>query len=101
MKKVYDLAVKTGSYTNREGEQKNRYQNIGSVMEGDNGQFIILERTFNPAGVSNPENRTSIVVSMFTPKDKPALNNGHGDNVPPPTDDDAPTPFNDCDEPQF
>ena len=70
MKKVYDLAVKTGSYTNKNGETKGRYQNIGSVMEGDNGQFIILDRTFNPAGVPNPDNKSSVIVSMFAPREE-------------------------------
>ena len=64
MKKVFDLAVKTGEYQ-KDGETKNRYQNIGSIMENDNGQFMILDRTFNPAGVPNPDNKSSVIVSMF------------------------------------
>ena len=64
MKKVFDLAVKTGEYQ-KGGETKNRYQNIGSIMENDNGQFMILDRTFNPAGVPNPDNKSSVLVSMF------------------------------------
>ena len=67
MKKIYDLAVKTGTYQ-KNGETKGRYTNVGSVMEGDNGQFIILDRTFNPAGVPNPDNKSSVIVSMFAPK---------------------------------
>lgn len=64
MKKVYDLAVKIGEYQ-KDGETKNRYQNIGSILENDNGQFMILDRTFNPAGVPNPDNKSSVLVSMF------------------------------------
>ena len=70
----YNLAVKTGSYTNGQGEQKNRYENIGSVFQGDNGPFVILKRTFNPAGVPNPENKDSIIVSCFEPRDNGAQN---------------------------
>ena len=70
MKKLYDLTVKTGSYTNKAGEDKGRYINIGSVMENDKGKFILLNRTFNPAGVPNPENKESIIVSMFKPLEK-------------------------------
>ena len=66
--KLYDVVVKTGSYTNGQGEQKNRYENVGSVMQGDNGQFMILKRTFNPAGVPNPENKDSVILSMFEPQ---------------------------------
>lgn len=70
MGKLYDLAVKTGSYTDSQGQEKGRWLNIGSVMSGnDGGQFMIIDRTFNPAGLPNPENRTSILVSMFEPKD--------------------------------
>jgi len=66
--KLYDLAVKTGSYTNGQGELKNRYENIGSVMQGDNGQFIILKKTFNPAGVQTDPDKDSIIVSCFEPQ---------------------------------
>ena len=66
MKKVKDLAVKVG--------EKN-WVNIGCIMEKDDGkQFIIMNRTFNPAGVPNPENRDTLIVSMFDvkPKDESA-----------------------------
>lgn len=70
MAKKYDLAVKIGSYTDRNGDQKNRYKNIGAVMTGnDGGEFMLLDRTFNPAGVSVEPGRDSIMVSMFTPRD--------------------------------
>lgn len=68
--KLYDAVVKVGSYTNSQGEQKNRYENVGSVMQGDSGQFLILKRTFNPAGVPNPDNKDSIIVSMFEPQNQ-------------------------------
>jgi hypothetical protein len=68
MKKLYDLAVKVGSYT-KDGAEKNRYENIGAMMDGDNGPFIFLKRSFNPAGVQFREGSESIVVSMFPPKD--------------------------------
>lgn len=67
--KLYDVVVKTGSYTNNNGETKNRYENVGTVMKGDDGgQFMLLKTTFNPAGVPNPENRDTILCSMFAPQ---------------------------------
>lgn len=66
--KLYDLAVKTGEYTNAQGETKGRYENVGSVMQGDNGQFVILKRTFNPAGVPNPDDKDSVLISCFEPQ---------------------------------
>jgi len=62
--KVSDLAVRTGT----KPDGKGRYKNIGSVMQGDNGQFLIIDRTFNPAGVPNPDNRDSVLVSVFEPR---------------------------------
>ena len=67
--KLYDLVVKTGEYTSN-GETKGRYENVGSMMQSDKGQFLILKRTFNPAGVANPDNKDSIIVSCFEPKDQ-------------------------------
>lgn len=69
MKKLYDLAVKTGSYTDAQGQEKGRWKNIGAVMDGDNGKFIFLDRSFNPAGVGDAS-KESILVSMFEPKPK-------------------------------
>jgi len=74
MQKIYDMAVKTGSYESN-GETKGRYENIGSVMQGDNGMFVIMKRTFNPAGVANPENKDSLIVSFFEPKPANQQNN--------------------------
>ena len=67
-KKLYDLAAKVGSYTNNSGQQKNRYQNIGVVLEGKDGPFLLLNRYFNPAGVPCDPSKDSIIVSMFSPQ---------------------------------
>lgn len=67
--KIKDLAVKVGSYTDGQGQDKGRYQNVGSLMRSDDGnEFIVLNRWFNPAGVPNPENRDSVLISCFDPK---------------------------------
>ena len=63
-KKVADLTVKLGTYE-KNGQTKGRYHNIGAVMDGDNGQYILLDRHFNPAGVPNPDNKNSVFVSVF------------------------------------
>lgn len=67
-KKVKDLAVKVGTYQ-KGGETKNRYMNVGAVLEGADGkQFLLLDRTFNPAGCPNPENKQTVLISMFDVK---------------------------------
>jgi hypothetical protein len=89
MKKLYDLAVKTGSYTNGNGDTKNRYVNIGAIMEKeDGGRMIFLNRTFNPAGVPTEPDRESIIVSMFAPKKNDSAN--EPEPTPPASDSDIP-----------
>lgn len=70
MKKIKDLAVKIGSYTDRStGKEKGRYQNIGSVLQNEDGsKMMLLNRWFNPAGVPfapGRENSDVVLVSMF------------------------------------
>lgn len=70
MAKLYDLAVVVGSYTNRSGEEKKRWKNIGSVIQTkDGGKVILIDRTFNPAGVPVEDGRDQIMVSMFAPNE--------------------------------
>lgn len=70
-KKIKDLAVALSKWTDRDGNEKTNWMNIGSIMEKDDGgKFMILSRTFNPAGVPNPDNKDSLIVSMFDVKPK-------------------------------
>lgn len=69
--KTHDLAVKLGTYTDRQGNEKGRWKNVGSVLETDDGgRVLLIDRTFSPAGVPNPENRDNVMISMFEPKDR-------------------------------
>lgn len=69
--KKYDVVCKTGSWTNNEGKTKNKYLNVGTVFTNDDGrEFMVLNRTFNPAGVANPENKEAVILSFFEPKPK-------------------------------
>jgi len=70
--KLYDVAVKTREYQDRQtGQTKGVWKNVGAVMQGDDGnQFIVLDRTFNPAGVPNPDNRDNLLLSCFVPQDQ-------------------------------
>jgi hypothetical protein len=82
----HELCVVVEKYTDREGKEKNRWQKVGVELETDTGgRIILLERWFNPAGVMNPDGRTTVMLSLFDPKDstgapaKPASSSG----VPP------------------
>jgi len=41
MKKIKNIVVITGTYKTREGQEKKRYQNIGSVFVDDNDNLKI------------------------------------------------------------
>ena len=40
--KVKDLAVKTREYTDKEGNRKANWQNIGVVMQNDDGENLLF-----------------------------------------------------------
>ncbi len=70
-RRVKDVAAISGTYQDNQGQTKNRYVNVGVVMKGDDGNsFILLNRTFNPAGITpkNP-NDDKILLSLFDPRD--------------------------------
>ena len=66
--KKYDVAVKTGSYTDNQGNQKNRYQNIGAVMQSDNGPFLLLDPLINLAAVPRDPGKDRVMCSLFEPR---------------------------------
>ena len=69
MKKLYDLAVRSGSYTGKDGSDKSTWLNVGSVWEGnDDRQFMFLRAAFNPAAIERKNGSDCISVSMFPPK---------------------------------
>ena len=40
---VYEVIATTGTYTNKQGEEKKRWQKIGVVMQGKNGLTLKME----------------------------------------------------------
>jgi|SaaInl85LU_5_DNA_1037374.scaffolds.fasta_scaffold43490_2 hypothetical protein len=66
-KKLYDIAVANGKYTDKEGNEKNSYKNIGVILEGDNGPYMLLERSVNLAGFAvNDKSPNTVLASMFS-----------------------------------
>lgn len=84
MKKMYDIVAVTGFYEDRDGNEKKNYVNVGSVMKGDNGPFLVMKRWFNPASVEAKKGSDSIFLSLFEPKDdeKPARRRDEDDERP-------------------
>ena len=63
-KKIYDAVATVGTYKDRNGEEKKRYVNVGSVFENDKGQ-LSLKLDSVPVG-----NEWSGWVSFFEPKER-------------------------------
>ncbi len=42
-KLINEISVITGSYTNSQGQQKNRYQRIGSIIDTKNGPMLKID----------------------------------------------------------
>ena len=68
-KKIKDLAVRVSTYKDRNGQEKGKYQNVGCILQMDDGKkTMLLNRWFNPAGVPfapGRENSDVVLVSMF------------------------------------
>jgi len=70
-KKIKDLAVVTGTYSDGYGQEKRRYMGCGAIMQNDDGgQFIMLNRYINYASLPNPKGGESILISAFDLKEK-------------------------------
>lgn len=62
--KRYDAACSTGEYTDKNGQTKKRWQNVGVVFENDQGQLSLKLETI-PVGPN-----WSGWISFFEPKEK-------------------------------
>jgi len=68
------IVVKTGSYTNAQGEQKGEYVKVGVILQNDNGEFILLDPSINMAGLLLKQQingiakngSDSVIASIFT-----------------------------------
>lgn len=79
MTKVKDLVVKVREYQDAQGQKKAQWAPVGVLMRGDDGnEFLMLDRHFNPAGIANPDNRNTVLISMFDPKPRDGQGNGGG-----------------------
>lgn len=83
-KKLYDLCVKTREYTDRNGDKKAVWLNVGAEFESKDGNsYIILNAHFNPAGIDRKEGSEGILISKFAPKNKQTDNSAGSQNFSP------------------
>lgn len=95
--KIYDCIVATSKYTDNSGNEKRHWENVGAVFQdkdsnGNSYSYIMLKRSFNPAGIDARENSDAIRITLSKPKAKqqqsqnssynPTTSNffGNGDN---------------------
>ena len=46
-RKTHNLAIPAGQYTDRNGQTKTKWENVGAVFQADCGKsFVTLKRTF-------------------------------------------------------
>ena len=67
-KKIKDLVVSVSTYVDNQGQTKHRYLNVGSMMQNEHGVYLILDKTFNPAGII--DNKEGCFISCFDVKDR-------------------------------
>ena len=66
--KKYDLCVKM-SYTDKNGDTKTSWENVGVMMENGNGPYILIKPWVNFAGFPRDEGRSNLIVSLFEHKE--------------------------------
>jgi len=65
--RIREIKVPVGEYTDQQsGQKKTRWETIGSLWAGEKNDFIVIKKTFNPAGLeSSPNNKHTVVLNCF------------------------------------
>lgn len=72
MPRLKDIVAVVGTYTSPNGETKKKYKTVGALIKTPDGrEFLVLDRTFNPAGVPNlsasQKDSDQCVLNLFEP----------------------------------
>ena len=68
--KKYNLCVKAGTFTDKNGNEKVNWENVGVMMENGNGPYLLIKPYINFAGFPREEGRSHLIVSMFEHKEQ-------------------------------
>lgn len=69
----YELTVKAGEYTAKDGTKKTIWQRVGEVhTSATGGMYALIDAHINFAAFPRQEGSTRVMVSMFEPREKPA-----------------------------
>ena len=56
--------IKNGEFTNKDGEVKNKWVQVGTILENNNGEYVLLDPTINLAGFDR-QGRDNLIASIF------------------------------------
>lgn len=76
--KKYDLCVRM-SYTDKNGDTKTTWENVGVMMENGNGPYLLIKPWVNFAGFPREEGRSHLIVSLFEHKESEQRNGRSSD----------------------
>jgi len=79
----YLLSIKTGTYTDRNGQEKGRYKQVGTIEENQKGEYARFDLV-TLAGICALElgrGNSEILVSMYAPDNKAQSNNPVNNNA--------------------
>lgn len=74
----YDVVAVTGRKND-----KPIYKNVGCILEKEGKHYLLLDKTFNPAGLAEKD-RDSVILSLFAPKAKGQAQNITNGSAPHP-----------------
>lgn len=73
------LMIKNGSYTDKKtGEVKNKWLELGIILNGDNGEYALLDPAVNLAAFKE-QGKDKIIVSIFEEKPKDEVKQTNSD----------------------
>lgn len=77
MTKIKDIVAASGTYQDRDGNEKKNWVNVGKfITKEDGGQFIVLNAHVNLAGLIRGE-RGDVMCSLFEQKPKQGNQDSH------------------------
>ena len=79
----YLLSVKTGTYTDRNGQEKGRYKQVGTIEENQRGEYMRLDivTLSGLCALELAKGNSDVLVSMFAPDNRQTNNSVNTNNT--------------------